>query len=180
MKHEYKIAVVCLLVAGLAGTGTWYLSKNSKKISPMEMTCLSAVVPSVVLHHEQEQIVDLLQQLANEEKSTAPEKSLVEGKKSIFSERIDTELLKIAELFKIRGEDVQLENADVMSSVTRALSYFKKDAPEYLNGCMTRLEAAKKECGTIENPNETEKLCLEKHAEGINSWAQSFLPDTNS
>lgn len=163
-----------LAAAGIAGAYLWIF--QSKKATPHEMTCLSAIVPSVVLHHEQEQIVHLLQTLADENNEAVPDELKHEAKTPVFSPRVDDELLNIARLFQIRGSDATMEKADVMSSAGRALAYFKTDAPSYMEGCLQRLIEAETDCGTVEKPSDTEKICLEKHSESIHRWAQKFLP----
>lgn len=166
-----------LLVATLVGAGTWQWLSNKSNANSREMTCLSAVVPSVVLHHDQEQIVQLLQSLAEETNEAVPENLKSTPVQPVFSKRVDEELLNIARLFQLRGDDAVMEKSDVMNSAGKALEYFRSDAPTYLEGCLQRLKEAETDCGNIEDPNDQEKLCLEKHSEGINRWAQKFLPD---
>lgn len=165
------------VVAAIAALGTWYWLHWQNPASPREMTCLSAIVPSVVLHHDQEQIVQLLQSLAEDNNEPLPEELPSAPVRPVFSSRVDDELLKIARLFQLRGEAATLEKSDVMGSVGKAVRYFREDAPAYMDGCLQRLNEAEADCGNIENPSDEEKLCLEKHSESINRWASRFLPD---
>ncbi len=169
----FGIPVFAAIVAAFS---TWHWLSSPQKANSREITCLSAVVPSVVLHHDQEQIVQLLHGLANESNEPLPEDLQVQSIKPVFSRQVDEQLLKIARLFQLRGDEALLEQGDVLSSMSQALEAFRKEAPAYLEGCLQRLDEAQADCGNIENPSDKEKLCLEKHSESINRWAQKFLP----
>ena len=69
-----------------------------------QVTCLAAVIPKVVLHHNQEEIVNLLQNLAEETGDLAPEKKVETQVKPIFSQRVDEKLIEIANLYQSQSQ----------------------------------------------------------------------------
>ena len=174
---KFRVWVIFISVtSALAAGGAWlYFSKASHQPTEREMTCLSALIPSIVLHYEQEEIVQLLNDLANENKENIPDNLNAEPVKPVFNTRLDKELLQIAKYFSIRNDNPMMEQADVIPSVTRALQMFKSDSPKYLNTCLTYLGDAEKDCGTIENPNAQQQLCLEKHSEKINHLVREWF-----
>ena len=166
-----KYLLILFVVAGASflAFNTYY---SINKVSPEKMTCLSALVPPVVLHYQQDDIVRMLQDLAKSNNETLPEDLKEKPIQPVISERVDKELLSIGHFFQLKSQNALMEEASILSTVKLAINYLRKDAPEFLTGCLSQLQMAKEQCGTIDNPNEKQQLCLESHSEKI----QQLIP----
>jgi hypothetical protein len=150
---------VAFLVAGWV-FGGW---NPFSSIDPRHTTCLAAVIPSVVMHHQQEEIVQLLQNLAKETKSHVDPEATAPVK-AIFSNRLDQELLRIANAFQNQDK-----SGEVAEPMTTAVRYFETDAPAFLESCLAVLDSAKKQCGTIDATTPEQIECLTPFSEEINT-----------
>ena len=151
---------LCFALIGIR----FYLQLQDKK---KHITCLSAVIPTVVLHHQQEDIVQLLQGLADDVGETVPQKERSEKVNPMFSDRVDAALIEIAEVFKNHQEQASLSDTNVSKVVDKAVGYFKKDAPEFLSTCTEILVRAEKKCGPLDGVTENNRDCLNEFSPEI-------------
>lgn len=172
MKKAVLLLLGVVVLASVSVGGYFYFAQGHA-LDERHTTCLAAVIPSVVLHHQQEEIVQLIQDLAKETKeSLAPEKT--ESVRPIFSARVDGELLKIAEAFQAQG--VAESSSGVSDAMVRAQQFFNEDAPSFASKCLGIVTEAKTVCGTLEAQSEAQKSCLDPYSEKINDLVKAHVP----
>lgn len=171
-KIKFIGGMTLLLIIITAGIFYWF--EQNKTIKNKQVTCLASIIPKVVLHHNQEEIVNLLQDLAKETGDLAPEKAVKTQAPPIFSQRIDEKLIEIANLYQAQDQ-ADFSKGTVALAIDQAASYFKKDAPEFLGECMNILSRAESQCGSLEKVTDDNRDCLNSFTPKIMSLMDRYL-----
>lgn len=172
------IGLLSILLAVVA-VGVFYWFEQQKSMKNKQVTCLASVIPKVVLHHNQEEIVNLLQDLAEDTGDLAPQAAVKAQSQPIFSQRIDKKLIEIANLYQ-QQPDASLSQGAVAIAVDEVTKYFQKDAPQFLGGCMNILSQAESQCGSLDKVSDENKQCFNSFTPKITALMEEFLPEDES
>lgn len=166
MKRNWLLAslpIVISLSVALWAYERW--QERSEKLA-QRLSCLSAVIPSVVLHSEQDEIIGLLQELANETATQIPEKEKTVSR-AFFSPAIDAELIHISKLFQKKQRFGISNETDVENSVEKVIELMTAQETPFLARCERLMSTIEKACGSLKEISPDNPSCFQKYNEKI-------------
>lgn len=172
MKSKVLYIVIPIFTALVAGFAAYHFTQQKGDTTQMlQVNCLAAVIPSVVLHHQQAEIVSLLQDLAEDTKTELPKHELTRPE-PFFTTSVDAELIKIAELFKAKSQKINVESTDVASAMQQAIQAMKTDKVEYFEKCEALMKKVETKCGNLNDKGRLESPCVA----GFSKELESLIP----
>jgi hypothetical protein len=165
MRRRWPIIFTPVAISIVAAV-SFYLFYQSHLQSQAEqsarhISCLSAVIPSVVLHHQQGEIVALLQELASD---TGTPIAQEDSKPSaFFSSAIDSELIRISELYQAKQKLGASNTSEVNQAVDRAVKLMRSEKLGYFEECDRLMKTIESECGSLKQLVPDNPSCFQKY-----------------
>ena len=159
MKSKLLLIGIPLIFAAVVATLTYNHLDSEKDDRLLQINCLAAVIPSVVLHHQQAEIVTLLQNLAEDTKTELPKHEMARPA-PFFSSSVDAELIKISDLFKAKTQKLSFESKDVATAVDRAINAMTVEKIDYFQKCEVLMKKVEAKCGDLSEQGRLNSTCV--------------------
>ena len=175
MKRTLMI-VIPILTVMLFGAFYYKYSKQKQQIRSYHLNCLASVIPPVVLHNNQNEIVNLIQNLANETQTQIPESEFPEPNqtKAFFTPAIDAELIHLGELFRAKNDkSMKFDSDDVSQSIDQTIELMRANETPFLKSCEKLMRKIEKKCGDIHSADNEDPACLQSFNEELSALIPS-------
>lgn len=176
MKRTVIVILLSTLVAASAGIGAYFYLDGKAVETARQAACVATVVPMVSLHHNQNEIVSLLEELASEEESPnkAPVNTAPVATSYVFTKTIDEKLMTIAKMYREQQSGQTVNHETLNKHLETTVDAFQAEAPEFMRRCNHLLVEMEQECGPLEAELPDQTGCREKYNEKL----QTIISET--